>query len=329
MRRRTICAAAAAFVVCIAAGVRLGADVRTQEKGHVKFEGTLGRMVNLFGGKAAREGIVSEVAVKGDRKMTANEQTGQIIDLAGEKIYDLDLKKKTYKVTTFDELRRRMREAQEEAEERSREQEPPGEEAPSEEKAKEMEVDFSVKETGQKKTIAGYDAREVVMTVTAREKGRTLEEGGGLVLTSNTWLGPRIPAMKEIADFEVRYAQKLDAAWTAGISADQMAAALALYPMLKPALGRIQTEHVNLDGTALETVTVIEAVKSKEQLDADAKQEGDSGGGIGGMLARRIMRKKEEPKARAAFLTITHQVLSVSTDVAAEAVSLPVGFKQK
>jgi len=102
MRRRTIGAAAAAFVVCIAAGVRLGADVRTQEKGHVKFEGTLGRMVNLFGGKAAREGIVSEVAVKGGRKMTANEQTGQLIDLADEKIYDLDLRKKTYKVTTFD-----------------------------------------------------------------------------------------------------------------------------------------------------------------------------------------------------------------------------------
>jgi len=192
-----------------------------------------------------------------------------------------------------------------------------------------MDVDFSLKETGQKKAIAGYDAREVVMTVTVREKGRTLEEGGGLVLTSNTWLGPRIAAMKEIADFEMRYAQKLGAAWTAGISADQMAAALALYPMLKPALGRIQSEDVNVDGTPLETVTVMEAVKSKEQLDADATQEGDSGGGIGGMLARRIMRKKEEPKARATFLTITHQVLNVAMDVADEAVSIPAGFKEK
>ena len=56
----------------------------------------------------------STVAVKGDRKATMGDTTGQIIDLAEEKIYDLDLKKKSYKVTTFAELRRRMEEAQQE-----------------------------------------------------------------------------------------------------------------------------------------------------------------------------------------------------------------------
>ena len=39
-------------------------------------------MVNIFGGKAAREGVTSTVAVKGDRKATLNDTTGQIIDLA-------------------------------------------------------------------------------------------------------------------------------------------------------------------------------------------------------------------------------------------------------
>ena len=38
-----------------------------------------------------------------------------------------------------------------------------------------------MKETGQKKQIAGYDTHESVMTITVREKGKTLEEGGGLV----------------------------------------------------------------------------------------------------------------------------------------------------
>ncbi len=44
------------------------------------------------------------------------DSTGQIIDLAEEKIYDLDIKKKTYKVTTFAELRKQMEEAKREAE---------------------------------------------------------------------------------------------------------------------------------------------------------------------------------------------------------------------
>ena len=55
----------------VASGLTAGsasADVKTREKGQVKFEGMLGRMVGMFGGKAAKEGIVTTNAVKGDRK---------------------------------------------------------------------------------------------------------------------------------------------------------------------------------------------------------------------------------------------------------------------
>ena len=93
------------------------ADVRADEKARVEFAGMLGRMVNLFGGKAAREGTTSVVAVKGDRKAVLGDATGQIIDLNEEKIYDLDLKKKSYTVVTFAELRRQMEEARKKAEE--------------------------------------------------------------------------------------------------------------------------------------------------------------------------------------------------------------------
>src|SRR5260370_42601427 len=98
--------AAVALTCCflLATSYSLKADVRADEKSHVEFAGVLGRMVNLFGGKAAREGVTSMVAVKGDRKATLSDATGQIIDLGEEKIYDLDLKKKSYKETTFAEL---------------------------------------------------------------------------------------------------------------------------------------------------------------------------------------------------------------------------------
>ena len=107
-----ILAAAAAL------GVSVRADVRTEEKTHVTFAGALGRMVNMFGGKAAREGLVQTVAIKGDRKMTRTDETAQLIDLNEEKVYDLDLKHKTYTVTTFAEMRQKMEEAQAKAKER-------------------------------------------------------------------------------------------------------------------------------------------------------------------------------------------------------------------
>src|SRR5687767_2787470 len=109
----------AALTLCALFGstYQLRADVKTEEKGLVKFEGVLGRVVGIFGGKAAREGIRSTVAVKGNRKATMNDTSGQIIDLNEEKIYNIDIRKKTYEVITFAELRRQMEEAQRKAEE--------------------------------------------------------------------------------------------------------------------------------------------------------------------------------------------------------------------
>ena len=49
------------------------ADVKTRDKTQAKFEGMLGRMVGMVGGKAAREGVVTAVAVKGDRKAELND----------------------------------------------------------------------------------------------------------------------------------------------------------------------------------------------------------------------------------------------------------------
>ena len=95
------------------------ADVRTDERALVKFEGMLGRMVNLFGGRGGREGLVSTVAVKGDRKMTLTGDIGQIVDLREEKIYDLNMKDRSYEVTTFAELRREMEEARKRASEQA------------------------------------------------------------------------------------------------------------------------------------------------------------------------------------------------------------------
>src|SRR6476661_443604 len=243
------------------------ADVKTREKTHVSLGGMLGKMFNLFGGKAAKEGVVSTTAVKGNRKITTNESTGQIIDLSEEKIYDLDMKKKTYEVTTFEQLRQKMREAREKAEKQASQEQGKEEKQPEKgQPQKEYEVDFSVKETGQKKQLAGYDAREVIMTVTVREKGKTLEDGGGLVMNVDSWLGPQIPALKEVAEFELKYWKQLQGPDAMGMSPEQMAMVIAMYPAFKQAADRLQKESPKLQGTPLAPTTTVEGVKSKEEM---------------------------------------------------------------
>jgi len=313
------------------------ADVRSDEKSRVEFAGMLGRMVNLFGGKAAREGVTSTVAVKGDRKAVLGDANGQIIDLNEEKIYSLDLKKKTYTVVTFAELRRQMEEARKKAEEEAKkapEAEKPAERDPNQ---KEVEVDFDVKDTGEKKAINGFDTHQVIMTITVREKGKTLDQSGGLVLTSDMWLAPKIAAMQEVAAFDLKYAQKLYGPMVSGVSASQMAAALATYPMLKDAMEKMRTEGAKLEGTAIQTTVTTEAVKSAEQLAQESKTAAESkpsgGGGLsgrlGGMIAKKIGPKTDDAaKPRATFMTMNTEVLKIATTVAAEDVAVPAGFKE-
>ena len=300
------------------------AEVKTREKSQIRFEGMLGRMMGMFGGKAMKEGIVSSNAVKGDRKVTMSDTTGRIVDLAEEKVYDLDLKKKSYTVVTFAEMRQQLKEAQEKARrdaEKAQEGAGKDREPERQDKAPEVDVDFDVKETGQTRAIAGYDAREVVMTITVREKGKVLDDNGGLVIRSDMWLGPEIPAMKELAEFELRY-WKAIAPETTGVSAEQMAALVAMYPMVKQGVDRLNREKVNLKGAPLTTVTTFEAVKGKEQMARES--ESSSGGGIGGMLARKMLKKDDKP--RATILTVTGETLEISTAVAPADLEIPAGF---
>jgi hypothetical protein len=318
-------------IIILAASAAM-AEVKTEEKSLVKFEGMLGRMMGMFGGKSAKEGIISTVAVKGNRSMTSGDQAGQIIDLDEQKIYDLDMKKKSYETVTFDEMRRRMKEAQEKAAKAVSQEtgkKPGGE--------KQMEIDFSLKESGQTKSINGFDCREVVMTVTAREKGKTLEEAGGMVMTSHIWMAPAIPETKEIADFMMRYYRALMGPDALAGAADQMAMALAMYPGMKDMMGKVQIESGKMDGTAILTESIMETVSNPQQAAAEERKEPESGGvasmrGIGGMLGRKLARKKEEPAAqknRSTVFTTTHELIKVSTSVASSDLAIPSGFKEK
>jgi hypothetical protein len=308
------------------------ADVKTREKTHISLGGMLGKMFNMFGGKAAKEGVVSTTAVKGNRKITSNDTTGEIIDLTEEKIYKLDMKKKTYEVTTFEQLRQQMREAREKAEKQASQEQGKEEKQPEKgQPQKEYEVDFDVKETGQKKQLAGYDTREVIMTVTVREKGKTLEDGGGLVMNVDEWLGPQIPALKEVVDFDLKYWRQLQGPDAMGMSPEQMAMVIAMYPAFKQAADRMQKESPKLQGTPLASTTTVEGVKSKEEA---AQQSSESApksiGGLGGMLARKMAKKDENANAaRATIFTAEHEVQEVQTSVAASDLDIPAGFKQK
>jgi len=275
---------------------------------------------------------------------TTGDNTAQIIDLREEKIYDLDVRRKTYKVTTFEELRRQMREAEAKAREAAARESRPSEPAKKDPNEKEMEVDFDVKNTGQTKTINGFDTRQVIATITVREKGKKLQDSGGLVMTVDTWLSKSAPSMNEVTNFDRRYYEKLAGPITA-VDAQQMATAMAMFPGLKDAFARLSKE--DFGGTAIQTTTTTDAVKSAEQMKQEAAGGGSSassdekanplsvGGAIGGFMRRRQQKPEETAAAkptdpsRSTFMTLTNEVLKITTSVTAADVAMPAGFKER
>jgi len=341
-RKLTVAALALGLVAMSTHSLR--ADVKTDEKTLVKFEGMLGKVVGIFGGKSAREGVKTSVAVRGDRMASFSDTTGNIVDLQEEKIYNIDVKKKSYTVITFAELRKQMEDAQKRATEEAKKAqaenktaEPPAQSS----EGTQIEVDFDLKESGQKRAVNGFDTREFVMTVTMREKGKKLEESGGMVLTSNIWMAPRIPTMNEIVDFQIRFAKAIATPMVQGASADEMASSMAMYPMMKDAIARARTEATKMDGTPILTTTTVAAVKSAEQIAAESQQQSSASstptspsaavGGLIGGLMKRASKPSNAPAAapgHTTVMTLTNEVLNVGTTVVDADVSIPTGFKE-
>jgi len=337
-----ICSALVLGLALLASTI-VRADVKTQERTQVKFEGAIGRMVNMFGGKGAREGVVSTVALKGDRMLTTTGDTGQIIDLQEEKVYDFNLKSKSYGVMTFAEIRQRMQDAMAKAEKEAAAAKP----APEPEKetatepTKQFEVDFVVTDGSGARQIAGFDTKESIATVTVREKGKTLEEGGGLVLENHMWMTPTAPALQELNAFRMRYAAKVYGpvmAQAAAAAAPSMTQVMAMYPQMKDALAKMAEEGKKLKGTSLFTEMIVSAAAPPGAEGDQAKAEpAPSLGGLLGGLGRLRRKSKDAPAAadaaavpgRTPVLTSITETLQLTASATDADVALPAGLKLK
>jgi hypothetical protein len=124
------------------------------------------------------------------------------------------------------------------------------------------------------------------------------------------------------------------------MDAQQMATAMAMFPGLKEAFARLNRE--DFDGTAIQTTTTVDSVKSAEQMkSAGSSAQSDEkanpasiGGAIGGFMRRRQQQKEQEAgaaggnPARSTFMTMNNEVLKIASNVTAAEVAMPAGFKE-
>lgn len=318
---KRVLSACAVLLTAVLVTPALRADVKTTEKTSVVFEGMMGAMMNRVSGGA--KGTTTTVAVKGQRMSRMSDTTGQIVDLAEQKIYTVDVRRKEYQVVTFAQMREQMEKMKADMAKQQQNMDPEAKQALSD-AGKQMEFDVDVKATGQQKAIAGQDAKEWVLTITMRQQGMKVEESGGLVMTSNLWMAPRIAAMDELNEFNMKFIKAVYGDMFSGMNPQQAGPMSAMMPGLAGLMSRMANETRKLQGSTVASTMVIESVKSPEQLKNAAPA---TGGGIGGMIARRMARGSSEPRSK--VMTSTSETLSIASTASPEDIAIPAGFKLK
>jgi hypothetical protein len=302
------------------------ADATLQQKTQVHFGGAIGSIINVFGRSATHEGTISDLTIHGNRKSMRSGDTGEIVDLDEEKVYSLDYSRKIYKVATFEELRKQY----EDAKARAKEQQAKTGKSSQKNEGPEMEVEFAVKSTGSKETINGWNTHEEIATVTVHEKGKKLEESGGFVLTSDMWIGPRVPAMRELTEFDRKFIQKVYGDALMG-DMQQMAAMMAATPAFAKAMKTFNQKQASFDGTPIRSKMTFESVAGTSSDSSAQSQAQSQPTSLGGLLGRMKQRRSggDETPGRSSLFDSTHELLQASTSASAADVALPAGFKLK
>jgi len=231
--------------VCCLASTSVFADFSYDQSSKVTGGAMAGvmKMAGAFS-KAAREPNNSTVMVKGDRMAHIGTNHSSIIDLKSETITDIDPVKRSYSVITFADMAAAMQRMSEKMAEKG-----------NDPKAN-MEYKASVKETGEKKVVSGFNTKEVVLTIEMEMTDPKSGQKGTMAVISDMWLAPDIPGYEEVREFYKRMATKL--AWTPGASG----LAMQRGDMMK-GMGQLAKESAKING-----VPVLQIMKMNPTGDA-------------------------------------------------------------
>lgn len=191
------------------------ADVTTQERLTVNGLGAM-KLANMSG--------TTTTMISGDRARTDSNlqfesgmlrafaggvgQSSEIVRLDQDKIISLDPKKKTYSELSLAEQRAHMQAAMQKMQE-SQAQQQQASSGVDESQCEWSDPKSELKRTGEKATIAGYDAEHVTITATQSCKDKKTGSVCDFGLVLDQWIAPGFQQSAEVVAYHKAYAEKL------------------------------------------------------------------------------------------------------------------------
>ena len=250
--------------------------------------------------------MTTTTMVHGNQKAVVGKDSTEITDLDRETITHIDNIHKTYTVTTFAQMRqaianmpKQMEQAQEQVKQAQAQQ---AAQQPKTDLKTSFEV--SAKNTGVSKEVNGLTAQEQVVTMQMHitdPNAPPTEAVNSItyVITTDTWIAPDPPEVKEIQDFDMRMGQKLMAGVDLSAFKSQMtqnAGMAQLFggqPGSAEAMAQMGKEMAKLKGTRVMEVTSMGGAGSGPGVTpaqnagqtAPAPASGNGSGAVAGQVA--------------------------------------------
>lgn len=194
--------------------------------------GAMAGMMKTFS-KQSREPVKTSIAVKGDRMVHLGPTSAQIIDLGKETITQIDFQKKTYSVMTFAQFSEMVNQMSQMKNQKS--------DAPAQ-----LSIKPTVKETGQRRMIAGQDARQVILTIEMQgTDAKTGQTNTFMTMTSDMWVAPNIAGYEEVRNFQRRMMQRMT--WAPNMG-------MMTAPGSSKGMAEMMKEMSKLDGVPIQQV---------------------------------------------------------------------------
>ena len=372
MRPTRPAALAGLFGILITAGIAR-ADITIERTMAVEGVGAM-----AFGNMSG----TTRTAISGDKSRTdsdirmqskivrflARNATGpsaDIVRLDEDRIYHLNINKKEYTETSFEQMRAQLKNASEQMSSTADEKQQPS--AVDESKCEWLPPKAEVARNGEHAQVAGYDAERV--TITAAQPCRDKETGAicEVALVLDEWLSPGFADSTEAQKFDKAYAAKVGL--DAPASRDVAQKAQALFGRYKGIWSEIAAKMRGVKGYPVKTSftlalggaqcnnpNVQQARSSADGSGAGGTGTGGTGtpvtpsglaGAVAGKLGGLFHKKKDDaqtpaaqtaaattplplPPGDVALLTVSSQLVSVSTaGVGADAFTVPPDFKKQ
>ena len=280
--------------------------------------------------------------------------SAEIVRLDRDVMWSLDPEKKEYSELSFAEMREMMAQA--------------GAEAARSERKSDVEMTYKVdvQRTGKKEKVNGFDAENYIVTVTATAKDAKSGDAAAYTMKMDQWLSTQVPGQAEATAYFRKFAEKMgldpQMRQMSGLLAqygDALKQAadklkdLKGYPvrstvtmLMGPEATPEQQAQMNKARAEAKQAQAEEKVKKEAKEDDQAKADaagslasGNVGGAIGGFLGRKLGKAAEKKAESSASsqgsgsgtpggLTITTDVLSITTGTAAVSFDVPSDFKK-